>query len=152
VQDPECGLRKKWNFDAASGGDDGRAREDAHIRVRGRSKAWHRRSGPTCEIVVREGDRIVRADSYFASVEAALHHQARGVRFISVVKTATSSYPMKLLQSKVLPTRGDWKSYVHRRDGKFADMAVVWVDREQGCCQGSGVSRPRAKVFYLHCA
>jgi Transposase IS4 len=55
-----------------------------------------------------KGDRIVCADSYFASVEAALHLQARGVRFIGVVKTATSSYPMKLLQSKVLPSRGDW--------------------------------------------
>jgi hypothetical protein len=78
-----------------------------------------------------KGDRIVCADSYFASVEAALHLQARGVRFIGVVKTATSSYPMKLLQSKVLPSRGDWKSYVHRRDGKIAAMAVVWVDRER---------------------
>jgi hypothetical protein len=38
---------------------------------------------------------------------------------------------MKLLQSKVLPSRGDWKSYVHRRDGKIAAMAVVWVDRER---------------------
>jgi hypothetical protein len=38
---------------------------------------------------------------------------------------------MKLLQSKVLPTRGEWKSYVHRRDGKVTAMAVVWVDRER---------------------
>jgi Transposase IS4 len=78
-----------------------------------------------------KGDRIVCADSYFASVEVALHLQARGVRFIGVVKTATYSYPMKLLQSKVLPTRGEWKSYVHQRDGKVAAMAVVWVDRER---------------------
>jgi hypothetical protein len=76
-----------------------------------------------------KGDRIVCADSYLASVEAALHLRARGVRFIRVVKTATSSYPMKLLQSKLLPSRGDWKSYVHRRDGKIAAMAVVWDDR-----------------------
>jgi Transposase IS4 len=76
-------------------------------------------------------DRIVCADSYFASVEAALHPKARGVRFIGVVKTATSSYPIKFLQSKVLPTRGERKSYVHRRDGKIAAMAVVWVDRER---------------------
>jgi hypothetical protein len=59
------------------------------------------------------------------------HLRARRVRFIGVVKTATSSYPMKLLQAKVLPSRGDWKSYVHRRDGKIAAMAVVWVDRER---------------------
>jgi hypothetical protein len=53
------------------------------------------------------GGRIACADTYFASVEAALHIQARGVRFIGVVKTAKSSYPLKLLQSKVLPTRGE---------------------------------------------
>jgi hypothetical protein len=35
-----------------------------------------------------KGDRIVCADSYFVSVEAALHLRARGVRFIGVVKTA----------------------------------------------------------------
>jgi hypothetical protein len=78
-----------------------------------------------------KGDRIVCADSYFASVEAALHLQARRIRFIGVVKTATSSYPMKLLQSKVLSSRGEWRSYVHRRDGKIVAMAVVWVDRER---------------------
>jgi hypothetical protein len=55
-----------------------------------------------------KGDRIVCADSYFAGVEAALHLQARGVRCIGLVKTATSRYLMKLLQSKVLPYRGDW--------------------------------------------
>jgi hypothetical protein len=57
------------------------------------------------------------------------HLRARGVRFIGVVKTATSSYPMKLLQSKVLPSRGDRESRVHRRDGKISAMAAVSVDR-----------------------
>jgi Transposase IS4 len=74
-------------------------------------------------------DRIVCADSYFASVEAALRLQARGVRSTGQVKTATSSYPMKLPQSKVLPSRGDWKSYVHRRNSKTAAMAMEWDDR-----------------------
>jgi Transposase IS4 len=41
-----------------------------------------------------KGDRIVCADSYFASVEAALYLKARGLRFIGVLKTATSRYPM----------------------------------------------------------
>jgi hypothetical protein len=78
-----------------------------------------------------KGDRIVCADSYFASVEAALHLKARGLRFIGVVKTATSGYPMKLMQAKVLPSRGEWKSFVHRKDGVVAAMALVWVDRER---------------------
>jgi hypothetical protein len=37
---------------------------------------------------------------------------------------------MQLLQSKVVPAHGEWKSYVRRRDGKVAAMALVWVDRE----------------------
>jgi hypothetical protein len=68
-----------------------------------------------------------------------------------VIKTTTTSYPMKLLQSKVLPTRGEWKSFVHRRDGKIAAMAVVWVDREgryfistaSGVVEGSKYHRTR---------
>jgi hypothetical protein len=39
---------------------------------------------------------------------------------------------MKLMQAKVLPSRGDWKSFVHRKDGEVAAMALVWVDREGG--------------------
>jgi Transposase IS4 len=54
-----------------------------------------------------KGDRIVCADSYFAGIEAALHLKARGLRFIGVVKTATSSYPMKLMKAKMLPSRGE---------------------------------------------
>jgi Transposase IS4 len=78
-----------------------------------------------------KGDRIVCADSYFASVEAALHLKARSLQFIGVVKTETSKYPMKLMQAKVLPSRGDRKSFVHRKDGEVAAMALVWVDRER---------------------
>jgi Transposase IS4 len=78
-----------------------------------------------------KGDRIDCADSYFASVEAALHLKDRGLRFICVVKTATSRFPMKLMQAKVLPSRGDWKSFVHRKDGQVAAMVIVWVDRER---------------------
>jgi hypothetical protein len=78
-----------------------------------------------------KGDRIVCADSYFVCVEAALYLKARGLRFIGVVKTATSRYHMKLMQAKVLPSRGDWKSFVHRKDGEVAAMALVYVDRER---------------------
>jgi hypothetical protein len=43
-----------------------------------------------------KGDRIVCAYSYFAIFEAALHFQARGIRFIRVVKNSTTRYPTKL--------------------------------------------------------
>jgi Transposase IS4 len=38
---------------------------------------------------------------------------------------------MRLMQEKVLPCRGEWKSFVHRKDGEVALMALVWVDRER---------------------
>jgi Transposase IS4 len=65
------------------------------------------------------GDRIVCADSYVASVEAALHLKARGLSFIGVVKTANSSYPMMFMQAKVLPSRGKCKSFVHHKDHDY---------------------------------
>jgi hypothetical protein len=38
---------------------------------------------------------------------------------------------MRLMQEKVLPCRGERKSFVHRKDGGVALMAFVWVDRER---------------------
>jgi hypothetical protein len=35
------------------------------------------------------------------------------------------------MKAKVLPSRGDWKSFVHHKDGEMAVMALVWVDRER---------------------
>jgi Transposase IS4 len=82
--------------------------------------------------------RIVCADSYFVSYEAAMHLRDRGLRLIGVVKTSTRMYPMKVLQSKLLPTRGQWKSFVtkdrsrtEQGGGAVLAMALVWVDRER---------------------
>jgi hypothetical protein len=33
----------------------------------------------------------------------------------------------------VLSPRGEWRSYVHRRDSKIFAIAVVWVHRERKC-------------------
>ena len=44
-------------------------------------------------------DRVVVADSYFASVESALKLKSLGLRFIGVVKTAIKGYPMAYLQN-----------------------------------------------------
>jgi Transposase IS4 len=43
--------------------------------------------------------RIVCADSYFASVQAAEHLLSMGLKFIGVVKTATRKFPMQALGS-----------------------------------------------------
>ena len=42
-------------------------------------------------------DRVVCADSYFASKQSADEQMRMGLRFIGVVKTATKKYPMGYL-------------------------------------------------------
>jgi hypothetical protein len=77
-------------------------------------------------------DRIVCADSYFASVGAAKELLKYRLRFIGVVKTATKFYPMQYLGSLVLSGRGDRKGLVAANDnGQPYLLAFVWVDRER---------------------
>lgn len=76
--------------------------------------------------------RLVCADSYFSSVEAALTLKAAGLRFIGVVKTATTRYPMAALASSELSSPGQSVSFVHREAQGTVDlMALVWVDRDR---------------------
>jgi hypothetical protein len=56
---------------------------------------------------------------------------------------------MKLLQSKVLPTRCEWKSYVHRRDGTVASKALVWVDRERRYFISTASSVVEGAKYYI---
>jgi hypothetical protein len=78
------------------------------------------------------GDRIICADSYFASYEATQHLQERGLRFIGTVKTATKQYPMRLLRAKPISNRGRWLSFANENaNGDVSVMALVWVDRER---------------------
>ena len=65
--------------------------------------------------------RIVVGDSYFASVQAAIRLFRIGLRFIGVVKTATTGYPMVYLGRVLLP------------DGKGDRHGVVTLDEESGC-------------------
>jgi len=74
--------------------------------------------------------RIVCADSYFASVEAAEALRSSGLSFIGVVKTAHRLFPMASLSSRELRARGDHASMVHADATGTADMmATIWVDR-----------------------
>jgi len=57
--------------------------------------------------------RVVCADSYFASVAAANQLLTTGLRFIGVVKTATRGYPMKALSTLVVDTRTENATYTH---------------------------------------
>jgi hypothetical protein len=78
-------------------------------------------------------DRVVVGDSYFASVPAALRLKAMGLRFIGVVKTATSGFPSKFLGEVHLPKgKGDMKGLLHKDpESGTTLLAFTWVDRDR---------------------
>jgi len=78
-----------------------------------------------------QSDRIVCADSYFASVTAAKELMNIGLRFIGVVKTATRKFPMAYLSSLELQARGDRKGLTTVDSDGIRFVAYVWMDRER---------------------
>jgi Transposase IS4 len=77
-------------------------------------------------------NRVVYADSYFASVASAEELQRIGVRFIGVVKTATKKFPMKVLSEMGLECRGNRRGLVSLdAQGHPSLLAFVWVDRDR---------------------
>lgn len=78
-------------------------------------------------------NRIICADSAFASVGCANELKRLGMRFIGVVKTATKQFPMKWLSEVELSNRGDRKGLVARNaDGGDVNLlAFVWMDRDR---------------------
>ena len=77
-------------------------------------------------------NRIVCADSYFASVGAAKELYRNGLRFIGVVKTATRGYPKTFLTSVELQNRGDFLALWSNATENSPELgAMVWVDRER---------------------
>lgn len=76
--------------------------------------------------------RTVCADSYFVSVEVAVHLRVHCLRFIGVVKTATRKYPVQELSQCPARERGDREYLVHKNnEGEVYVMALMWVDRER---------------------
>ena len=75
-------------------------------------------------------ERIVCADSYFASVKAARLMLQLGFRFIGVVKTATKQFPMVYLSTVEFAARGDTKAVI-ANDEHGDYLAFVWMDRER---------------------
>jgi hypothetical protein len=77
--------------------------------------------------------RVVVADSYYTSVEAAKELYKIGLRFIGVVKTATRQYPMAALGRVQFNGRGEWKGLINKSTDPFDPsipdvMAFTWVD------------------------
>ena len=78
-------------------------------------------------------DRVIVADSYFASVQAAKVLFGMGLRFIGTVKTSTKGFPMHYLQRVLLPGgKGDHRALLTKDEetGTFM-MALVWADRDR---------------------
>ncbi len=84
-------------------------------------------------------NRVVCADSYFASVTTAEELHKIGLRFIGVVKTATRKFPMACLSRKELTNRGDRFALIHKgrehQEGEnhhcFDLLAYVWMERDR---------------------
>ncbi len=77
--------------------------------------------------------RCVVGDSYFASVQAALRLFTIGLRFIGVIKTATTGYPMTYLGRVLLPEgKGDRHGVVTVDEATGCQLlAFVWCDRDR---------------------
>jgi Transposase IS4 len=78
-------------------------------------------------------DRVVVADSYFASVQAAKELHRMGLRFIGTVKTATKGFPMNYLQRVLLPGgKGDHHGLLAKDPTTgLSLLAFVWADRDR---------------------
>jgi Transposase IS4 len=76
--------------------------------------------------------RIVTADSYFSSVEAALRLRDLGLKYVRLMKTAIRQFPKAYLGQQTLQNRGDRLSIAHyKHNGGIDLIAMLWLDRER---------------------
>ena len=76
-------------------------------------------------------NRVVCADSYFASVPTAESLYEKGLRFTGVVKTSTKKYPMKYLSHLEIAEKRKHVTLVSKPIAGPHLMAVMWVDRDR---------------------
>ena len=77
-------------------------------------------------------DRMVCADSYFASAETAWVPADNGTRLFGVVKTSPQSFPMKYLSEKPITKGDDHFSMMCKSEDDIKDMvALLWVELER---------------------
>jgi hypothetical protein len=94
-------------------------------------------------------DKSVAADSYFASVQAAILLKQLWLRFIGDIKTATRGFPMKALQARELCARGDSVTCLWERgNGNPELMALLWLDRERRYFKTSSSSAIEGEQSY----
>ena len=75
--------------------------------------------------------RLVTADAYFASVEAALAMKEKGLTFIGTVKQCSRRFPMEFLGNTTLPRRGSRAvlASIDEGTGEMELVAISWVVR-----------------------
>ena len=76
-------------------------------------------------------ERIVCADSYYASVEAS-ETLLENLRFTGVIKSCTKRFPMRYFNNQQLFEKGSYKKLISLRlsSGEQKDIAAVcWLDR-----------------------
>ena len=101
-------------------------------------KPWH-----------NDGDRLLCADSYFASVPAVIALRNVGWRFIGVIKTSTKQFPLAYLSGIELQQRGDHKALLSKdQDGNVEAIALMWVDRDRRYFISNAQSMEQAEAIY----
>jgi hypothetical protein len=103
----------------------------------------------------RDSGRLVTADAYFASVEAALKMKEAGLYFIGNVKQCSRRFPMEVLGNTTLPKRGCRSVLASINDdtGETELVAIAWVDRNRrffitttcGLGEGEMIQRKRLR-------
>ena len=93
-------------------------------------------------------DRVVCADSYFASVGAAEELKRIGLRFIGVVKTATRRYPQNSLSRIELQQRKDFKGLTSSTNDGATLLAFVWMDQERRYFIATGSSLANGTPYF----
>jgi hypothetical protein len=80
----------------------------------------------------RGSNRIVCADSYFASVATLKELKRINLRFIGVVKTATKHFPQAYLSNLEMAEQGERSGLIAKdADGIPIMLAYVWMDRNR---------------------
>ena len=94
-------------------------------------------------------NRLVCADSFFASVATAQKLWEVGLRFTGVVKTATRHFPLSYLSHLEMAAKGEHNCLVSKgKDDDHSLMALCWLDRERRYfISTTSTTKPGAPIF-----
>ena len=93
-------------------------------------------------------NRVVCADSFVASVQAAEALFKKGMKFTGVVKTATEGFPMSHLSRIEMSGKGQHLAMVSKSPGGPDLMALVWTDRDRRYfISSTGTTNPGNPIY-----